>query len=127
MEKAKGGTSLFEGLLVLGAGLLLLWICIGASRWGDAAEKYDWHHGYGAHVKVSAEHCVKWCEKHWKDSDRNYKYQLECFLKDPEFYDHKQYSVSTVKAWYRYCYRHGRNTKGWDIDYYLKMKKAGKL
>ena len=127
MEKKGGSASIAEGLLVLGAGLLLLWICIGASTYSDAVEKYDWHHGYNAHVKVSAEHCEKWVQRHWKDSDRNYKYQLSCFLRDPDFYDHKKYSANTVKAWYRYCYRHGRNTKGWDIGYYVKMRRAGKL
>ena len=127
MEKKGGSASIAEGLLVLGAGLLLLWICIGASTYSDATEKYDWHHGYGAHTKVSSTHCEEWVKKHWKGSDRNYKYQLSCFLRDPDFYDHNKYSANTVKAWYRYCYRHGRNTKGWDIGYYVKMRRAGKI
>lgn len=131
MEEKKSGeskstkttTSGWQLTVMAALTVLVLLVAVYMGAWGSNTEKYDWAHGYDAHKNVSYEHVQKWVDKHWTGSDANYKYQLQCFLKDPDFYDHNKYSVKTVKAWYKYCYRNGQNVRGWDIATYVKERR----
>jgi len=91
--------------------------CFAGTSTVDCWDKYDYHHGYNAHKKVSDAHAAKWVEKHWTGSKRNYKYYCECIYYDPEHGYTNVCSLKQFKKYYKACYDdYGRNIKGWDYS-----------